>query len=63
MAVLEILKLPDERLKQVSEPVVEFDDALHRFVADLEETRQNGPAAVGIAALLRQRLNLFLQAL
>ncbi|MGV6826008.1 MAG: peptide deformylase [bacterium] len=50
MAVLDILTLPDERLKQVSEPVVEFDDDLRQFVSDLEETRQNGPAAVGIAA-------------
>jgi peptide deformylase len=50
VAVLEILKLPDERLKQVSEPVVEFDDRLGAFIADLEETRRGGPAAVGIAA-------------
>ena len=50
MAILEILKLPDERLKQVSEPVTAFDEALRSFIADLEETRQNGPAAVGIAA-------------
>ena len=50
MALLEILKLPDERLKQASEPVIEFDDDLRAFIADLEETRQNGPAAVGIAA-------------
>jgi peptide deformylase len=50
MAVLEILKLPDERLKQVSEPVDSFDRELNDFVADLEETRRAGPAAVGIAA-------------
>lgn len=50
MAVLEILTLPDERLKQVSEPVTRFDDDLRAFVADLEETRQAGPGAVGIAA-------------
>lgn len=50
MAVLEILKLPDPRLKQVSEPVLTFDDALRARVADLEETRRAGPAAVGIAA-------------
>jgi len=50
VAILEILKLPDERLKQVSEPVTAFDEALRSFIADLEETRQNGPAAVGIAA-------------
>lgn len=50
MAILEILKLPDERLKQPSEAVTEFDDELRAFIADLEETRQDGPAAVGIAA-------------
>lgn len=50
MAVLEILTLPDERLKQVSEPVTRFDEVLRAFVADLEETRQAGPGAVGIAA-------------
>lgn len=50
MAILEILTLPDDRLKQVSEPVAAFDDELHAFIDDLEETRLNGPAAVGIAA-------------
>ncbi len=50
MAVLDILKIPDERLKQPSEPVTEFDQLLAEFVADLEQTRQQGPAAVGIAA-------------
>ncbi|MGD8912582.1 MAG: peptide deformylase [Candidatus Thiodiazotropha sp.] len=50
MALLEILKLPDSRLKQVADEVIRFDDELHRFIADLEETRQAGPAAVGIAA-------------
>jgi len=50
MALLEILKVPDERLKQVSEPVEVFDDALRAFVDDLEETRLAGPGAVGIAA-------------
>jgi peptide deformylase len=50
VAILEILTLPDESLKQVSEPVTAFDDELRALIADLEETRQNGPAAVGIAA-------------
>lgn len=50
MAVLEILTIPDDCLKQVAEPVTRFDDSLQRFLADLEETRQAGPAAVGIAA-------------
>jgi peptide deformylase len=50
MAVLDVLTLPDERLRQVSEPVTRFDTELSAFVADLEETRLAGPAAVGIAA-------------
>ncbi len=50
MAVLEILKVPDERLKRVSEPVTVFDQALRRRLEELEETRQAGPGAVGIAA-------------
>lgn len=56
MAVLEILKIPDPRLKQASGPVEVFDDELHRFIADLEETRQAGPGAVGIAAPQVDRL-------
>ncbi|ADC61745.1 peptide deformylase [Allochromatium vinosum] len=50
MAILDILKLPDQRLKQVSEPVDSFDQSLRDFIADLEETRLAGPGAVGIAA-------------
>lgn len=50
MSVLTILTLPDPRLEQVSAPVEHFDDELRAFIADLEETRQAGPAAVGIAA-------------
>jgi peptide deformylase len=50
MAVLDVLTLPDERLRQVSEPVEVFDGELRGFIDDLEETRQAGPAAVGIAA-------------
>lgn len=56
MAVLEILTYPDERLKQVAEPVEVFDDELQQFIDDLEETRQAGPAAVGIAATQVGRL-------
>jgi peptide deformylase len=50
VAVLEILKVPDQRLKQVSDPVQTFDSELRGFIADLEQTRRAGPAAVGIAA-------------
>lgn len=50
MAVLDILTLPDERLKQPSAVVTVFDGALRAFIDDLEDTRQAGPSAVGIAA-------------
>jgi peptide deformylase len=50
MAILQILKLPDPRLKEIAEPVAQFDDELLAFIGDLEETRLDGPAAVGIAA-------------
>ena len=50
MARFTILTYPDPSLKQVSAPVDHFGEELHRFVADLEETRRAGPAAVGIAA-------------
>ncbi len=50
MAVLEILTYPDERLRQVSEPVNVFDAGFQARIDDLEETRLAGPGAVGIAA-------------
>lgn len=50
MAVLEILTVPDERLRRESVPVTDFDEELLAFIDDLEETRLAGPAAVGIAA-------------
>ena len=50
MAVLDILVFPDATLKQASEPVTVFDDALRQFIADLDETRLSAPGCVGIAA-------------
>jgi peptide deformylase len=50
MAVLDILVYPDERLKQVSQPVAAFGEDLARFVADLEETMRASPGCVGLAA-------------
>lgn len=50
MAVFDILTYPDETLKQLSEPVAEFDDELRQFVAQLDETRLTAPGCVGIAA-------------
>jgi len=50
MAVLDILRYPDERLKQMAESVEQFDEKLKVFVTDLEETMRAGPGGVGIAA-------------
>jgi peptide deformylase len=50
MAILEILKYPDPRLKNESKPVTEFDSKLHDFIADLDETMNASPGGVGIAA-------------
>lgn len=50
MAVLEILKYPDEILKQISDPVELFDSELQEFLIDLEQTMRAGPGGVGIAA-------------
>ncbi len=50
MAQLEILTFPNERLKQVSQPVAVFDENLRSFLKDLEETMDGGPPSVGIAA-------------
>ena len=50
MAVLDILRYPDPRLKQESVPVERFDADLQAFLADLEQTMRAGPGGVGIAA-------------
>lgn len=50
MAVLEVLRYPDARLKQLSSPVRDFDDDLRRFVADLLDTLRSFPGCVGLAA-------------
>lgn len=50
MAILEVLRYPDARLKKVSSAVTEFDDRLRRFAADLEATVRASPGCVGLAA-------------
>lgn len=49
MAVLEILKYPDPRLREVSQPVKKFDAELKKFAEDMFETMytENG---IGLAA-------------
>ena len=49
MAVLPVLIFPDERLKQIAQPVERFDTALSDFIHDLEQTMRVGPGGVGIA--------------
>jgi len=50
VVVLEIFTYPDERLKQISQPVQRVDDALRTFIAELEQTMRHSPGGVGIAA-------------
>ena len=46
----QLLTLPDERLRQKSNPVTHFDDKLHTFVVALEKAMLEGAGGVGIAA-------------
>ena len=50
MAILLILTIPDERLKQESTPVERFDEELREFISHLEETMRASPGGIGIAA-------------
>jgi len=50
MKKFEILRYPDDRLKKVSEPVLDFGKEFKEFVDNLLYTMKNSPAAVGIAA-------------
>jgi peptide deformylase len=50
VALLEILTIPDPRLKQESTPVERFDEELREFIRDLEETMRASPGGIGIAA-------------
>ncbi|MCH7629620.1 MULTISPECIES: peptide deformylase [Novosphingobium] len=50
MAILEILEVPDPRLKQISVPVDTFDDQLRTLVDDMFETMYHAPG-IGLAAI------------
>ena len=50
MAILEIVKAPDPRLKLVSQPVPEVDRALKRFMDDMLETMKDA-SGIGLAAI------------
>jgi peptide deformylase len=47
---MDILIYPDQRLKQLSESVETIDAEILSFIEALEQTRMQGPGAVGIAA-------------
>ncbi len=49
MAVLEILKFPDPKLKKKSLPVEKIDEGLRRLIQDMAETMYAAPG-VGLAA-------------
>ena len=49
MALLPILRFPDERLRTIAKPVTVFDDALRKLVADMAETMYEAPG-IGLAA-------------
>jgi peptide deformylase len=50
MAKLEIIKVPDPLLRQVSKPVETFDDRLGKLVANMLETMYDAPG-IGLAAI------------
>lgn len=50
MAIHEIIEIPDPRLKQVSQPVTEFNDALKSLANDMLETMYHA-YGIGLAAI------------
>jgi len=50
MAVLEIVEVPDARLRAVSDPVAEVDDAVRTLVADMVDTMY-AAHGIGLAAI------------
>jgi peptide deformylase len=60
MPVRPILHFPDPRLRQISQPVVAFDDSLHRLVTDMTDTLYLAEGA-GLAAIqVGEPLRLFI---
>ena len=49
MALLPILRFPDERLRTVAKPVTVFDATLRQLVSDMAETMYEAPG-IGLAA-------------
>ncbi|HJM83176.1 MAG TPA: peptide deformylase [Nitrospinota bacterium] len=50
MAIIKVIKYPDDRLKVVSIPVKRIDQNILSFIKDLENTMRAEPGGIGIAA-------------
>ena len=50
MAVRDIIKLPDKRLRLVSEPIKRIDDGIRKLVDDMFDTMYKAPG-IGLAAI------------
>ncbi len=50
MTIRDILVYPDSRLREISEPVTEFDEELETLVSDMAETMYNAPG-IGLSAI------------
>lgn len=50
MSILDIIKLPEPRLRLISEPVVNFDADLRKFADDMLQTMYEAPG-IGLAAI------------
>jgi peptide deformylase len=50
MSILDIIKLPEPRLRLISEPVVSFDAELRKFADDMLQTMYEAPG-IGLAAI------------
>jgi peptide deformylase len=51
MAVREIIKFPDKRLRLISEPVKRIDAGIRKLVEDMFETQYHAPRVIGLAAI------------
>ena len=49
MALLPILRYPDERLRKIAKPVLTVDERIRRLAADMAETMYAAPG-IGLAA-------------
>jgi peptide deformylase len=50
MAILDILRFPDARLRNVARPVEQVDDAVRKLIDDMLETMYEAPG-IGLAAI------------